>query len=105
MREEIIIINGLLQNNDNYAEDFHYFIEDNVLIVIVLLPGTNPKSLIIEIQGTTLTLVLEVMKDAFPIMKSKKIRIVGELPFRVHEKTYSVESKNGLYKLYLSREI
>jgi HSP20 family molecular chaperone IbpA len=95
------IVNGRIIN-ENYHHDFHCFVERNILIVYLVIPGFNVKSLLIKIKDKNIQFSGDIIKEFHHIYRGKKIEITGRLPKLVNPRVYLSQYNTGILKVKLS---
>ena len=93
------ILNGKISFDDNYLNDFHEFIEENILTVYLFLPGINPETLHLQLDGVNLTVNAYISRYFRHVFKGKKLSISGKLSQLVEQKSFQVESHHGIIKV------
>lgn len=101
MIEGFNIANGRIIN-ENYHHDFHCFVEKNILIVYLVIPGFNVKSLLIQIVEKQIKFTGDIIKEYQHIYRGKKIEITGYLTKLVNPRVYLSNYNAGILKLKLS---
>ncbi len=93
------ILNGKISFDDNYPNDFHEFIEGNILTVYLLLPGINPETIQLKLEGLNLTVKVYISRIFRHVFKCKQLSISGKLSLLVEQKSFQIECHQGIVKV------
>ncbi len=95
------IVNGKLLFDDGYSKDFHEFIDGNILTVYLLLPGIDPETLLLQLDGLDLTISAYISHRYRSLFKRLQLSVHGKLSQMVEQKTYQIEFHLGIAKITL----